>query len=305
MIDILLSTYNGQKYLKEQLDSLLSQTYQDFKIILRDDGSTDNTLEIITNYIHNYPEKFLLLDNKNTNLGSTNSFFYLLKNSSSEFIMFCDQDDVWNNNKLEIFLEYYNRYVSDKTKPVLIHSAADVVDSNLNKLNQATQLFNKYKDGMKHTLIWQIFQNDVTGCTLMINAAMRNIVNKIDFSQHKVIQHDWFLAQIAYCYNSKYYIPEKTIKYRQHAGNVIGVKNISLFERIKRKTKTKKSYPYYEQIETLLLCNVELNIETKKLLTTFASLKSKNKITRIFFHLRNNFLREDNLFFKIYQLSIC
>ena len=148
MIDILLSTYNGEKFLAEQLDSLLIQTYKDFKLIIRDDCSNDNTLKIISEYKKQYPNKIILVQNNTKNLGSTNSFFELLHHSSSELIMFCDQDDVWNPDKLEQMVKFYDETVKEKEKPVLIHSDAEIVDENLCTFTKQTRTFNKNKAGM-------------------------------------------------------------------------------------------------------------------------------------------------------------
>ena len=128
MIDILLSTYNGEKFLEAQLDSILKQSYQDYNILIRDDGSSDNTISILNSYKENYPQKIFLIDNENKNLGSTGSFLTLLNHSRADLIFFCDQDDVWHSKKISLMLNFYNLNISDKEKPILIHSSAEVVD---------------------------------------------------------------------------------------------------------------------------------------------------------------------------------
>lgn len=305
MIDILLSVYNGAKYLSEQLDSLFRQTYQDFRIIIRDDCSNDNSADIIEKYCDNYPQKIIVVPNDGKNMGASNSFFELLKHSTSDLIMFCDQDDVWNNNKLEMVMDFYYEKVETKNSPFLIHTAADVVDENLNLLEERTRQFNKSKFGMEKSFKWQIFQNDVTGCTVMINSAMRELVKDIDFLNHKVIQHDWFLAQIAYLCDAKFYYPKHTIKYRQHPANVIGAKKLSIADKILLKIKNGVSYPYYDQIETLLQCNLQYYEKGKNLLNEYAFLKNRNKLFRIIWHINHHFFREGNIIYKTYQLFIC
>jgi len=303
MIDILLSVYNGAKYLPEQLDSLFRQTYQDFRIIIRDDCSNDNSSDIIKKYSDNYPQKIIVVPDGGKNLGASNSFFELFKHSTSDLIMFCDQDDVWNNDKLEMVMDFYYEKVETKNSPLLIHTAADVVDENLNLLEERTRQFNKSKFGMEKSFIWQIFQNDVTGCTVMINSALRELVKDIDFMNHKVIQHDWFLAQIAHLFNSKYYLPIKTIKYRQHANNVMGAKKITFIQRIILKIKYGTSYPYYDQIKTLLQINIDT--DKKVLLSEFAKLQGKSKLYRVYWHIKKVFFREGGILKKAYQLWAC
>lgn len=305
MIDILLSTYNGEKYLREQLDSLFVQTNKDFKVLIRDDCSNDKTLRIIEEYKNIYSDKIQIIDNKGINLGSSRSFFELLRHSHSEFIVFCDQDDIWISDKLDLLMQFYNENRFRPDKPVLIHTAATVVDKHLNVLKDQTVFFNKNKCGMEHSLIWQIFQNDVTGCTAMINSAMRDILNRIDFSQCEIIQHDWLLALIAYLNDAKLYLPAETVKYRQHEGNVVGVKRQGFFRRMHLKLLDGISYKYYDHVATLLKCDCIEDAKIKNLLFEFADLKNKNKLFRIFWHIRHRFFREGNILYKLYQLFAC
>lgn len=305
MIDILLSSFNGESFLAEQLDSLLAQTYQDFRVLVRDDGSSDRTSEILKVYANQYSNKITLIDGKNKNLGSSKSFFELLRCSDADFVMFCDQDDVWNKDKLEMMVDFYEKQVSRRNLPVLIHSAALVVDANLKTMCAETERFNRDKGGMEKPFVWQIFQNDVTGCTVLINAAMRDVVNKIDFSKHVVIQHDWFLSQIAYLYNNKFHMPVQTMKYRQHSGNVISARKISFREKVSRKIKRGLCYPYYSQIETLLTCEIPMKEDLKNVLVDFSLLGHKCKIYRILWHIQHGFFRSGNVVYKIYQLLIC
>ena len=305
MTDILLSTYNGEKYLREQLDSLFAQNNNDFKVLVRDDCSNDKTLKIIEKYKDIYSDKIQVIDNNGTNLGSSRSFFELLRHSHSEFIFFCDQDDIWIADKLNLLMQFYNENMLSSDKPVLIHTGATVVDKHLNVLKEQTVFFNKNNCGMEHSLIWQIFQNDVTGCTVMINSAMRDIVNKIDFSQCEIIQHDWLLALIAYLNDAKFYLTAETVKYRQHERNVVGVKRQGLFNRMHLKLLNGISYKYYDQVATLLKCDCIEDAKTTRLLSEFADLKNKNKMFRVFWHIRHRFFREGNILYKVYQLFVC
>lgn len=301
-IDILLSTYNGEKFLREQLDSLLAQTFTNWIAYIRDDGSKDNTLEILNEYVKLYPEKFIIIENNGINLGSSKSFLYLLTQCSSDLICFCDQDDVWNSDKLNKLVEYYNG-IKNKEIPLLIHSGVDVVDSSLKKLDKTSISFNVKKCGMENGFIWQVFQNDVTGCTSMVNAEMRRIIQKLDLKSIKVIQHDWFLSLIAYLNNGKYYLNENLILYRQHGNNSIGVNKMSLMKKIKIKITNGFSYPYYDQVNSLL--GIIEDSDCNEILKEFVNIRKKNKISRIFWHIKNKFYREGNLAKKIYQLISC
>lgn len=305
MVDILLSTYNGEKYLSSQLDSLLSQTFKDYRIIVRDDGSSDDTANIIRSYKEKNPNKFILLNNNNQNLGSTNSFFELLKNSTSDLIMFCDQDDVWNKDKVEKTVSFYEKNCKDRNRPTLVHSAVSVVNENLSLIAKETENFNQKKCGMERSLASQVFNNDVTGCTVLVNSAMRDVLKPIDFQSHKVIQHDWLMALIAYVNNAKFFLPEKTLLYRQHKNNVIGTKKLSILQKILLKIKKGIQYPYYKQVETLLLITKPIKYKNEKLLQEFSNLKTKNKFLRILWHIKNKFFRNGNICYKFYQLIAC
>ncbi|HOV15546.1 MAG TPA: glycosyltransferase, partial [Spirochaetota bacterium] len=123
-INILMSTYNGEKYLKEQLDSLLNQTYKNIKIYIRDDGSSDNTLNILKEY--NKENKINLFVGEN--IGFVKSFFWLIKNSdNADYYSFSDQDDVWFPGKLEKAINLLNKY--DSQIPTLYFSNFDYYDS--------------------------------------------------------------------------------------------------------------------------------------------------------------------------------
>ena len=104
---ILMSTFNGEKYLKEQIDSLLNQEYEAFDIYIRDDGSTDQTVSILENYEHIYPNIYLLKDTQG-NIGVFKSFMYLLSQVHADYYMFCDQDDVWLSNKISMSMKRMN-----------------------------------------------------------------------------------------------------------------------------------------------------------------------------------------------------
>ena len=304
MIDVLISTYNGEKYISEQIESILRQDYSDFKIIIRDDLSTDNTMTIIKEYVEKYPNKISLLDNKGINLGSSNSFLELLRFSQSELVCFCDQDDVWLETKLSILFNYYNFQIMDKNRPILIHTGVKVVDSNLNEIPELTYSFNKNKNSMEKNFIWHIFQNDVSGCTMMINKELRKIINCIDYKNVNMIQHDWLIAQVAYLKGGKYYINDKTVLYRQHANNVIGATKLSLIGKLSLKMKKGISYKYYDQIAIITDLNLCNNSNETELIE-YKNLKYKNKLYRIFWHIRKSYIREGSFALKVYQLLIC
>ena len=131
-----MATYNGEKYLREQIDSILKQTFKDWKLIIRDDGSKDKTIEILNEYEKKDKRIKVLQDNKG-NLGVAKNFEELLKNSSGEYVMFSDQDDYWMKNKIEKYIKVLEKLDKENLKnPLLIHSNSYVCDKNLNILKK-------------------------------------------------------------------------------------------------------------------------------------------------------------------------
>ena len=138
MIAILMSTYNGERYLREQIDSLLSQTNKDWILYIRDDGSTDGTVLIVKEYEREYPYKIVLLEDGLGNLGSGCSFMQLLSSVNSDYYMFCDQDDVWLSDKIEkTYLKLRTMESEDIGKSVVVFTDLYIVDKSLNIISNS------------------------------------------------------------------------------------------------------------------------------------------------------------------------
>ena len=221
-ISVLLSTYNGEKYIEQQLNSLLNQTNQNFRLIVRDDCSNDNTFEILNKY------KIEILEAKE-NLGAKSNFSALLEyavdNSNSEYFIFCDQDDVWENDKIDQTLVKIREIEKKYPKtPVLVHTDLKVVDEDLKKLNESFMIYQgidaKYKN-LNNLLI----QNNITGCTVMINRKLAEMCLPIPA---ECIMHDWWIGLVASKFGKIGYLDRSTIRYRQHAYNSIGAKQFGL-----------------------------------------------------------------------------
>ena len=120
-VDVLLATYNGEKYLKEQIDSILEQTYSDFRLLISDDGSTDDTRKILEEYKNK--DSRIQVFFQESNLGVVKNFEFLLKKVESKYYMFSDQDDIWKSEKIEKSL---NKIQSDNCD--LVYSDLEVVD---------------------------------------------------------------------------------------------------------------------------------------------------------------------------------
>ena len=133
-VAVLISTYNGEKYLKEQLDSILNQTYQNIEIVIRDDGSNDSTRDIIREYQQKYANIEL---KEGTNIGFIKSFFKLLELANADYYAYCDQDDIWLENKIELAVNALNQ--ADNTKPNMVFGNSDYYDENMNFIGKGEE----------------------------------------------------------------------------------------------------------------------------------------------------------------------
>lgn len=299
MITILLSTYNGEKYLKQQLDSLYAQTYKNIKIIVRDDGSTDSTMEILELYNLN-----ILSSNKN--VGSSNSFFilleYALKTTDSEYFMFCDQDDIWYSDKIDKTLKKMEELEKKYSNlPLLVHTDLNVVNNRLSIINESFMLYQKI-DAKYNAFNNLLMQNIITGCTTMLNKKLSEICCPVssDF-----ILHDWWIGLVASTFGKIGYLNESTISYRQHDSNSIGAKRFN-FTYIIKKFNTVNILELNKIQAEVFLNKYEnkLNKDQRNLLEDFILINKKSflikRILLIKYNLyKQGFLRNLGLFFKI------
>ena len=240
-IDILLPTYNGEKYLTEQIDSILTQSTQDWRLIIRDDGSSDNTVSIIEKYAAKYPDKIKLITDNDGNLGASLNFGRLLEQADAEYIMFSDQDDVWLPNKIELTLNVMKATEQIyPDKEVLIHTDLKVVNSDLNIIADSMWSYQKISPEIGDDLSKIMAQNIVTGCAMMINRKAKDVSTPIP---PEAIMYDWWIAMNVARYGKIVYLSAPSILYRQHSDNRIGAKeakNINIINFFKKLCRLNK-----------------------------------------------------------------
>lgn len=211
-VQILMSTYNGEKYIRTQLDSILEQDYRDIGILIRDDGSADATREIIKEYAEKY---FNITWYAGENIGVQKSFFDLITKADLEkdYYAFADQDDKWLPGKISRAVSILERYPKDV--PVLYCSDKIIVDEELRPLKVTVSRVMK-KPSFGNALV----QDMCTGCTAVMNKTLLKLIrNQIpDY----VIMHDWWFYLTASCFGEVYYDKESYILYRQHGNNTSG-----------------------------------------------------------------------------------
>ena len=217
-IDILLASYNGEKYIAEQLDSLLAQTFKDFRILIRDDGSTDRTPEIIEEYARKYPGIIEVVHDDAVCKYHAKNFFQLIKYATADYVMFCDQDDYWLKYKIEITRDYMkNTEKLNPNKGVLIFTGLQLVDEKLQDLDRFFCLGVTKKSYSLHDLVMKT--NCVAGCTIMIN---RRIYENLGDYSDCINYHDHWIAMYASAYGVVQHIPMALMLYRQHNDQAIG-----------------------------------------------------------------------------------
>lgn len=219
-VDILMATYNGEKYLSQQLDSILSQTFQDWRLLIRDDRSSDNTMMIVSEYAMRHPNKIMILP-QGQHLGPKDSFSALLKQSQARYTMFSDQDDVWLPTKisrtLAVMLDLEKHLGT--SFPLLVYSDLVVVDDELLTIDQS--FFHYIGTRPLYTLKALLLQNTIAGCTVMINQSLGDMIPSIPDS---AVMHDWWMGLVAAAFGKIVCLPESGILYRQHNNNTAGVK---------------------------------------------------------------------------------
>lgn len=221
-IDILLATYNGEKYLREQIDSILNQTYKNIRLIVSDDCSKDGTRKILEEY-KNKDERIKVYYQEK-NLGVVKNIEFLLGKVESPYYMLADQDDYWLPEKAEKSLETLKNNNAD-----LVFGDLEVVDENLNTMYESfnnymllSRKINKYIDSYKVNYLY----NCVTGCTVL---SKKEIIEKILPlpTNSKYLIHDHWIGLMVSLNGKLAYMPEKYIKYRQHGNNQVGTEKIS------------------------------------------------------------------------------
>lgn len=282
MVTVLLAVYNGEKYLEQQINSILSQTVNDIKIIIRDDGSTDKSPIIIDNFCREYPQKLSKIVGEPTGSAKLN-FAELLKYSDDDYIMFCDQDDVWMPDKIEKTLSAMHAAERGGELPVLVHTDLTVADENLNIISNSFFEFQRLNQE-KVTLPALLVQNYITGCTVMINRSLKKICGDIP---QNCIMHDWWLALVAQLFGKIVCVNEPTLFYRQHKDNQVGAKASYGIALIKRKLKTlgevKKNYndTYKQSGELLYRYADKLSENQREILENYLKIKNMNKFQKI------------------------
>lgn len=247
-VQVLLSTYNGQKYLKEQIESIIKQEEVEISLLVRDDGSTDKTIEILEEISKNNTNiKFYKGENK----GPARSFIELVqKSEEADYYAFADQDDVWETKKIISAIKKLNK----TDIPELYISSVTIVDENLKHIGK------KEVQG-KFTFEGEMIKNFAIGCTQVFNKKLRDTINL--YEPQYIIMHDSWITRVCYAIGGNVIIDKNSyIKYRQHSNNVVGYKDDGI-----KKLKKQFNIAFKEKTKMRVNIAVELKSGYKDLLT--------------------------------------
>lgn len=228
-VDIVMATYNGADFIVEQVESIQRQSYKNWRLLISDDCSTDGTLNIVKS-ISISDNRIKLISSDVKYGGAMPNFLQALKKSDSPYFMFCDQDDIWLEDKIKISVEHIARLenTSGAAKPIFVSSDMKIVDDNVNLLSSSFMSYENFGTGdtsLSHVLV----ENNVPGCTIIGNATLRKWLN-LCTSYDGLIMHDWLVNLICKCAGNSSFINESTSLYRQHSGQEVGSHKFSLIK---------------------------------------------------------------------------
>lgn len=227
---IVMATYQGSKYIREQIESIQAQTYGDWRLLIRDDGSADGTREFIRSAARS-DLRINLIDDSRGRVGVKRNFSLLLERAlveGAEWIALCDQDDHWHSHKLERQLEIVAEFDMEPGLPVLLHADAAVVDAGLGPLYPSLHRLMGLRHEAATPLATLLVQNFVTGCSCLVNRSLLQIALPVP---EECVMYDWWLALCVSATGKLLFQPDSMLLYRQHAHNKLGARSRRLMLR--------------------------------------------------------------------------
>lgn len=320
MITVLAAAYNGEMYIREQMDSILGQTQGGIHIVVSDDCSSDKTPEILAEYEEKYPDQVAVIRRKEPSGGAARHFLELLgmmarmgrgeeagigsteqlrAMAQSAYFMLSDQDDVWlpeKTQKLLLRMEEMERAAGRET-PILVHSDLQVVDRELNCISPS--FFQYQKISPERTSLPQLLvQNNVTGGAVMLN---RPLLALLEHSPQICLMHDSWLALVASCFGRIGWVDRPLCLYRQHGNNALGAEKGDNLEgagqRIKDGAGARENYrKMFGQAASLLeIYSGRLSEDQKKILIEFTKIPRRSRLGKMYAILRYGFTKNTRL----------
>lgn len=277
-VNILMSTYNGQEFIAQQIQSIQKQTFENWNLLIRDDGSSDETPKIIADFAKSDARIRFINADKRENFGVIKNFYTLLKYEKADYYFFSDQDDVWQPQKLELTLasvEKENNQIS-----LMVYTDLTVVDRDLQVLHDS--MIKTQSHHANTSLLEELTENTVTGGTMMVNHCLAKQWKQC---YDDLIMHDWYLALLAASLGKLIYLDETTELYRQHESNVLGARTWS--KRLKnwlRPHRLVKKYWWLvtsSQQQASHLLELDLPAANKAIIQAYVTLLDQSFLNRI------------------------
>ncbi|MCB5069859.1 glycosyltransferase family 2 protein [Streptococcus mutans] len=277
-VNILMSTYNGQEFIAQQIQSIQKQTFENWNLLIRDDGSSDETPKIIADFAKSDARIRFINADKRENFGVIKNFYTLLKYEKADYYFFSDQDDVWQPQKLELTLASVKK--ENNQIPLMVYTDLTVVDRDLQVLHDS--MIKTQSHHANTSLLEELTENTVTGGTMMVNHCL---AKQWKHCYDDLIMHDWYLALLAASLGKLIYLDETTELYRQHESNVLGARTWS--KRLKnwlRPHRLVKKYWWLvisSQQQASHLLELDLPAANKAIIQAYVTLLDQSFLNRI------------------------
>ena len=277
-VNILMSTYNGQEFIAQQIQSIQKQTFENWNLLIRDDGSSDETPKIIADFAKSDARIRFINADKRENFGVIKNFYTLLKYEKADYYFFSDQDDVWQPQKLELTLASVEK--ENNQIPLMVYTDLIVVDRDLQVLHDS--MIKTQSHHANTSLLEELTENTVTGGTMMVNHCLAKQWKQC---YDDLIMHDWYLALLAASLGKLIYLDETTELYRQHESNVLGARTSS--KRLKnwlRPHRLVKKYWWLvtsSQQQASHLLELDLPAANKAIIQAYVTLLDQSFLNRI------------------------
>lgn len=294
MIDILLATYNGEKYIESQIYSLLAQTHKDWRLFIHDDGSTDKTVEIIKNF-QKIDDRIILVEDGVKCGGAGYNFLHILKNyAQADYVVYCDQDDIWLEHKLQVM---YNR-LKQENAPATVFSGGYLYKDR-------KEIFGEIPSP-KLTDFKDIFfiSGGLQGCSLMFNKALLDKVKNYD---GYMLMHDDFITISTFTFGKMIYIEEKLMLYRQqHEGKVTANIDLSAKTRLLKNCFPVILDKWHRSLKDFFeFYDSELTPNQKKIIADYLEIyNSTSKLKSIYLVLKNKFKLNNSVLYLILKIIL-
>lgn len=275
-VNILMSTYNGQQFVAEQIRSIQEQTFSDWTLLIRDDGSSDRTKDLLQDFARQDSRIRLIDLEEQKNIGVIKSFHRLVQYEKADYYFFSDQDDVWLPDKLEVSLREAQSYPTDQ--PLMVYMDLTVVNQDLQVMTES--MIRSQSHHANTELVQELTENTVTGGVAMINHALAELWSGTE----DVLMHDWYLALLASALGKLVFIDKSGELYRQHADNVLGARTLS--KRFKKWIRPHILFKVYwdliknSQKQASFLLDKPLSPSDRELVQAFVAIMDKPMLER-------------------------